>query len=164
MLHKNLQFLGGSEKNAGRSALDLDSVLQTVADEFADLGHDVSYRGEEHLPVIGSVSDMQRIFNNLIENAVTYGKKVAIAVDRSAPAHIQIDVIDDGPGISDRDKSRVLEPFVRLKPERDLNEHAGFGLGLSIVNSLVKDAGGTFELLDRKPHGLIARVTLPGMM
>ena len=46
-------------------------------------------------------------------------------------------------------------------PARNMNDHSGFGLGLSIVRSLVEDVGGGLQLLDHEPHGLIARVTLP---
>ena len=42
-----------------------------------------------------------------------------------------------------------------------MNDHSGFGLGLSIVRSLVEDVGGGLQLLDHEPRGLIARVTLP---
>jgi signal transduction histidine kinase len=69
-------------------------------------------------------------------------------------------VADDGPGIAEEDKQKVLEPFVRGRPARNMNEHGGFGLGLSIVRALLEEAGGALELLDRAPHGLIVRVTL----
>ena len=54
-----------------------------------------------------------------------------------------------------------LEPFVRGEPARTVDDKGGFGLGLSIVASLTEKAGGKFELLDRAPNGLIARVALP---
>jgi signal transduction histidine kinase len=161
MLYKNLQHLRDAKSAPDRGLIDLDSVLQTVSDQFADLGHDVTYRGGQHQIILGSLTEMQRVFNNLVENAVTYAKKVVITLDQPSPEIIRVDVADDGPGIRAENKQRVLEPFVRGEPARNMNDHSGFGLGLSIVRSLVEDVGGGFQLLDHEPHGLIARVTLP---
>jgi signal transduction histidine kinase len=161
MLYKNLQHLRRSSKVPEPSLVDLDSVLQTVSDQFIDLGHDVTYRGGRHQMVLGSLSDLQRVFTNLIENAVTYGEKVVVTIEEPEADVVEIDVADDGPGISTQDKARVMEPFVRGQPGRNMNAHGGFGLGLSIVSELVEDAGGRLRLLDREPHGLIARVMLP---
>ena len=161
MLYKNLQHLRDANSAPDRGLIDLDSVLQTVSDQFADLGHDVTYRGGQHQIILGSLTEMQRVFNNLVENAVTYAKKVVITLDQPSPEVIRVDVADDGPGIGAENKQRVLEPFVRGEPARNMNDHSGFGLGLSIVRSLVEDVGGGLQLLDHEPHGLIARVTLP---
>jgi signal transduction histidine kinase len=161
MLYKNLQHLRDARRAPDRGLIDIDSVLQTVCDQYADLGHDVVYRGGEHQIISGSLTEIQRIFGNLVENAVTHAKKVIITLDQPTSELIRIDVEDDGPGIPAHLKSRALEPFVRGEPARNMNERAGFGLGLSIVRSLVVELGGSVELIDRKPHGLIARVTLP---
>jgi signal transduction histidine kinase len=161
MLYKNLQHLRGARTEPDHGLIDLDSVLQTVSDQFVDLGHDVTYNGGRHQIIVGSLTEMQRVFNNLVENAVTYAKKVVITLDQPSPEIIRVDVADDGPGISGENKRRVLEPFVRGEPARNMNDHSGFGLGLSIVRSLVEEVGGGLQLLDSEPHGLIARVTLP---
>lgn len=161
MLYKNLLYLRDERYRRAHGLIDLDSVLQTVSDQFSDLGHDVSYEGGGRHMIVGSLIDMQRVFNNLVENAVAHAKKVVISVEQPSPDVIQIDVADDGPGISAEDRERVLEPFVRGRPARNMNEHGGFGLGLSIVRALVEEIGGSLRLLDRDPHGLIARVTLP---
>lgn len=161
MLYKNLLYLRDERYRQAQDLVDLDSVLQTVADQFSDLGHDVTYEGGGRHMIIGSLTDMQRVFTNLVENAAAHAKSIAVSVERPSPTIIQVDVADDGPGICAEDKSRVLEPFVRGQPGRNVDEHGGFGLGLSIVRSLVEEAGGALQLLDRQPHGLIARVTLP---
>ncbi|MBG0810499.1 HAMP domain-containing histidine kinase [Methylosinus sp. H3A] len=160
MLYKNLLFLREERYRHTQEIVDLDSVLQTVADQFADLGHDVAYEGDGRRMVIGSLTDLQRVFANLVENAVAHGRSIVISVAQTAEDGVQIDVADDGPGIPDAEKAQVVEPFVRGQPGRNLNEHGGFGLGLSIVRALVEEAGGTLRLLDREPHGLVARVTL----
>jgi signal transduction histidine kinase len=161
MLVKNLHHLRDGHPLPARGAVDIDSVLHTVVDQFADLGHDVRYEGGAHHRVLGSLTELQRIFTNLVENAVAHATSVAVTLTQTSSKLVQIDVVDDGPGISREDKARMLEPFVRGEPARTMTERSGFGLGLSIVRSLVQECGGAFELLDREPHGLIARVTLP---
>jgi signal transduction histidine kinase len=55
----------------------------------------------------------------------------------------------------------VVEPFVRGDDARNMDEAAGFGLGLSIARAIVLAHGGELSLNDRQPHGLIARIELP---
>lgn len=161
MLYKNLQHLKYAAETPERSFIDLDSVLQTVSDQFADLGHDVSYRGGGRRVILGSMTGMQRVFNNLVENAVTYAKTVTITLHQPNARSVCVEIADDGPGIAPEERARMLEPFERGDSARNMNSHCGFGLGLSIVRSLVEEVGGGLQLLDREPHGLIARVTLP---
>ena len=161
MLHKNLVYLRGEQSDASVGLIDLDSLLQTVADEFADLGHDVSYAGGRHQTVYGSIDDMQRLFSNLVENAVSHGKHVVVSATPPREGFIVVDVADDGPGIPAEKRAELLEPFVRGEPARTVDSKGGFGLGLSIVASLTEQAGGKLQLLDRAPNGLIARVALP---
>jgi signal transduction histidine kinase len=74
---------------------------------------------------------------------------------------VTIDIEDDGPGISDARKDAMLEPFVRGDDARNMDEAAGFGLGLSIARAIVLAHGGALSLNDRQPHGLIVRIELP---
>lgn len=162
MLFKNLQYLRAeADDKCDTSLIDLDSVLQTVADEFCDLGHNVTYNGDGHKMIFGSLCDVQRIFTNLVENATHYGKTVDIFLSERQDGRLQVDVVDDGPGITAEGKQTAFEPFVRGQPGRTIDQHGGFGLGLSIVRSLVEHHGGSVSLLDRSPRGLIARVILP---
>jgi signal transduction histidine kinase len=78
-----------------------------------------------------------------------------------SPDAMTIEVEDDGPGISDARKEVMLEPFVRGDDARNMDEAAGFGLGLSIARSIVLAHGGELSLNDRQPHGLIVRIELP---
>lgn len=162
MLLKNLHYLKAEEDDrADYSLIDLDSVLQTVTNEFCDIGHIVMYAGGQHEMVFGSLSDLQRVFTNLVENAVHHGASVEISIEELPDKLIQVDVADDGPGMSDDEKATAFDPFVRGQPGRTLDTRSGFGLGLSIVQSLVSHHGGSVSLHDRSPRGLIARVRLP---
>jgi signal transduction histidine kinase len=161
MLRKNLQYLRAESDQADHSLIDLDSVLQTVVDQYAEMGHSVAYYGGGRQMIVGSLTDMQRVFANLVENATHHADDVEIRIGETASGELQVDVLDNGPGIPDAEKEAVFEPFVRGEPGRTMADHSGFGLGLSIVRSIVEHHGGTVALLDRRPQGLIVRILLP---
>ena len=104
------------------------------------------------------VREEGRAISNLIENATKFGATVTARLTTS-PESITIDVEDDGPGISDEEKQRVMEPFYRTDPARQVT--GGFGLGLAIVLAIAETHGGTLTLLDRQPRGLCARISFP---
>jgi signal transduction histidine kinase len=104
--------------------------------------------------------DLHRSVTNLAENAVRFGAEVTIRLGVSSDT-VTIDVEDDGPGISDERKEVMLEPFVRGDDARNMDDVAGFGLGLSIARTIVLAHGGELSLNDRQPHGLIVRIRLP---
>jgi signal transduction histidine kinase len=160
MLEQVLSFLRNDRKLESMTLVDIASSLQLITDQFADMGHKVTYEGPEHAMATVRPDDLHRSITNLVENAVRFGAEATIRLT-VLPDHLTIDVEDDGPGISDARKDVMLEPFVRGDDARNMDEAAGFGLGLSIARSIVLAHGGALSLNDRQPHGLIVRVDLP---
>jgi signal transduction histidine kinase len=71
---------------------------------------------------------------------------------------ILIEIMDNGPGLSDADKENVFKPYYRM--ERKLSEsHSGLGMG--IARSIANIHGGELELKDRAGGGLIVEVYFP---
>jgi signal transduction histidine kinase len=139
---------------------DIATTLQLVADQFADVGHKVTYDGPEHAMATVRPDDLSRSVTNLVENSVRFGAIATIRL-KPSPDIVTIEVEDDGPGISDARKEVMLEPFVRGDDARNMDQAAGFGLGLSIARTIVLAHGGKFSLLDRQPRGLIVCIQLP---
>lgn len=160
MLESVLSFLRNDSRLEAMTLVDIATSLQLVADQFADMGHKVEYDGPAHLMVTVRPDDLQRSITNLVENAVRFGAKVTIRLNVASDA-VTIDVEDDGPGISDARKEFMLEPFVRGDDARNMDEAAGFGLGLSIARAIVLAHGGELSLHDRQPNGLVVRIRLP---
>ncbi|MGA9956475.1 MAG: ATP-binding protein [Bradyrhizobium sp.] len=160
MLESVLSFLRNDRRLEAMTLTDIASTLQLVADQFADIGHKVTYEGPEHAMATVRPDDLTRSVTNLVENSVRYGALVTIRLATSADV-ATIEVEDDGPGISDARKEVMLEPFVRGDDARNMDETAGFGLGLSIARAVVLAHGGKLSLHDRAPHGLIVRIELP---
>ena len=146
--------------NAPQSLTDVASTLQLITDQFTDMGHKVVYDGPDHAMATVRPDDLHRSVTNLVENAVRFGAVATIRLDVS-PDTVTIEVEDDGPGISDARKDVMLEPFVRGDDARNMDEAAGFGLGLSIAHAIVLAHGGELSLNDRQPHGLMVRIQLP---
>jgi signal transduction histidine kinase len=159
LLKESLGYLRDNHQREASQRADLASVLQTVSDEFADMGHDVTYHGPSHLIAEFKPLALTRAVTNLCENAVKFGTKVDVTL-AEAMGEAVVDVADDGPGISEQHRARVLEPFYKIDAARR-GANAGFGLGLSIVSEIVEAHHGSLQMLARQPCGLIARIKIP---
>ena len=160
MLASVLSLLRNDRRLEAMTLVDVASTLQLVTDQFTDMGHKVSYAGPGHAMAMARPDDLCRGLTNLVENAVRFGSEVTISLTLAGDA-MTIDVADDGPGISDADKATMLEPFVRGDEARNMDEAAGFGLGLSIARAIALAHGGELSLHDRRPHGLVVRMNVP---
>ncbi|MET4172052.1 signal transduction histidine kinase [Bradyrhizobium sp. LA6.1] len=160
MLESVLSLLRNDRKIEAVTLVDIASTLQVIADQFGDMGHVVHYDGPASATAAARPDELHRGVTNLVENAVRFGAEVTIRLDVSGTTLV-IDVEDDGPGISDARKQEMLEPFARGDDARTMDEHTGFGLGLSIARAIAIAHGGELSLHDRAPHGLIVRMQLP---
>ncbi|WP_249149502.1 ATP-binding protein [Bradyrhizobium liaoningense] len=157
MVSSALAFLSGGSDQEQREWLDLGALLSTVCDEFEERGADISYQGPQQIRFFCRPNAITRALTNLVENGTNFGSSVDITAS-TKDDRIEIDVADDGPGIPKDKLKDVLEPFVRLDPARS-GRSGSVGLGLSIVKEIVEAHGGTLELIQRQPTGLVVRVT-----
>lgn len=160
MVESVLMFLHNGHSPAAMTTIDLTSNLQTICDQFADMQHAVSYVGPDHLFLRARPEALDRAVTNLVENAVRYGGGAVVRLT-ARPNGVEIAIEDNGPGIPEEQKDAMLQPFVRGDAARGMNEATGFGLGLAIARAVVEKHGGTLELINRKPTGLTAKITLP---
>jgi signal transduction histidine kinase len=160
MVESVLTFLRDGQSREQMGMVDISTSLQTICDQFTDMGRNVRFYGPDHLVVRARADELHRAITNLIDNAVRYGDTVDVRLDIDAHG-VSIAIEDNGPGITADDRVDMLEPFVRGDPARGVNSNTGFGLGLSIARNIIEAHGGTLTLADRSPSGLIARVALP---
>lgn len=151
----------GQGSSPGEATLiDLASVVQTVCDDFSDMGAQVVFARSRHVLVRGRPEELQRALQNLVDNAVKYGGSAELAMSADARS-VAIEVGDRGPGIPESEREVMLQPFVRGDKARNLDGATGFGLGLSIVLAIAEAHGGRLVLSNRPGGGLLARVELP---
>ena len=101
----------------------------------------------------------QRCLDNLINNAFFYSKGKVILEASLLEESFTISIIDNGPGIPEEQKSKLLKPFERVDEAR--GNKGGSGLGLTIADRIVKAHDGKLELINRPEGGLEVKITIP---
>jgi signal transduction histidine kinase len=164
---ESLMFLARSDADAlplEREAMDLRAWLPQQFDRWqtheraGDLRLDSS---EVECPVAAHVGLLGELFDNLTDNALKYsepGQRVTWQVEAEGN-QVRLCVSDEGPGIAAADLAHVFEPFYRSTIARAEN-HRGVGLGLTIVERIVKTLGGSIQVASRPGQGTRFMVTL----
>ncbi|MBF0283658.1 MAG: DUF4118 domain-containing protein [Magnetococcales bacterium] len=141
----------------------LEEVVGLSMEQCAPLlsGHAIRIDLPGDLPLIEiDTRLMERVFNNLLENAARHtpsGSAIAITA-RVAGAFAEIIVEDDGPGFPPGMEKKLFDKFTRGKMERS---DSGFGLGLTIVRSILEAHGGTIRAENRSEGGARFTMLLP---
>jgi signal transduction histidine kinase len=159
MVGATMAFVRDSTAKAARADLDLPSLLETLADDAAEEGHDVAVVDLAPAVVHGDPVGLRRLFDNVIRNGIKFATCVRLHL-RVEGDEAVVEVVDDGPGLPPHDLERVFEPFYRGEASRS-RETGGIGLGLAVVRSIARAHGGDAVMINRPSGGLICRVRLP---
>jgi signal transduction histidine kinase len=141
----------------------VEDAVRTMRAQFDARGQRLDVDLEAGLPRIEADTDrIRQILVNLLTNANEYcPESAAIEVKaRGAGADVEIDVIDDGPGIPEEQLAHIFERFSR-GDAGETQRVGGTGLGLAISKSLVELHGGTIEAESEPGRGSTFRVRLP---
>jgi signal transduction histidine kinase len=113
---------------------------------------------DAQITVSGDKNLLGQMMSNLLENAMRHtpeGSEITLTLSRTQGRPV-IEVADNGPGIPEDARDKVLRRLYRLDASRHTS---GNGLGLSLVEGVVKLHGGQIALLDNAP-GLLVRIIL----
>jgi two-component system OmpR family sensor kinase len=160
MISATLSFVRDATQEGARTRLELSSLLQSLVDDMTDTGADVTMEHADKIIIDGDPVGLKRLFSNLLENAVKYGKRARVRVIAEGGQSALVEIDDDGPGVPAAESERVFEPFYRREPSRN-RDTGGIGLGLAVVRTIARGHGGDAELRNRPGGGLTARVKLP---
>jgi two-component system nitrogen regulation sensor histidine kinase NtrY len=142
---------------------DINFVLQEVTKMFKMSYSEIDFivKVDDKVPVFAlDKEQLSRAFVNIYNNAVASlvdsrrGYITTLSRFIKELRLVRIEIADNGCGIPNELKDRVLEPYFSTKDE-------GTGLGLAIVHQIVSDHGGYLRLADNTPHGSIVIIELP---
>ena len=156
MLNEYLQFTSSSylEKDEQFNLSELiDNSIQKYNNKniTRDIPEGIYLNGRKNL--------IQRCINNLIDNAIKYGDKVNIELNKNNN-NLFIKIEDNGPGIPENEYSNVFKPFYKIDKGR-ADSKSSVGLGLSIASDIIRSHGGNIKLEKSPMNGLGVKIFLP---
>jgi signal transduction histidine kinase len=158
-----------SETDAGmahlaRQQVDLGTLLANACDLFEPLAEDsriaLAFERKSHAMVLGDKAKLQRLFSNLVDNAVKYsppGGKVTLRLDSNS-SEVSVSIRDSGPGIPDQELEAIFQRFYRGSAAAG---HPGNGLGLSLARTIARAHGGDITARNAPGGGAEFIVRLP---
>jgi PAS domain S-box-containing protein len=178
---KDLLTFARREASRERVPVDLSAIARYIVSSqryaietrgirrVCDLGDDVP-------PVLGDATQLEQVVLNLVVNARqaleeamddpahpmhrAEGRRPELRVRTSFDGeHVVLEVADNGPGISEHDRSRIWDPFWTTR-----GDDGGTGLGLSVAHSIVTEHGGTIEVESAPNDGTRFVIRLPAMI
>jgi signal transduction histidine kinase len=150
-------------RRSGFVPLDMADLAASAVEFYAPAAElkniDLVFRSDGPMPVSGDPVLLAQALGNLIDNALKYAPvngAIEVAVLKRSDSTAEVSVSDNGPGIADPEKAKVVERFYRGDASRGT---PGVGLGLSLVQAVAKLHGSALELADQNP-GLRVALTV----
>jgi signal transduction histidine kinase len=162
-LIEDLLLLARSDEDAmelRRDDVDVDDLLLAEGSRLRAMGSVHTVTHIEACRTVGDRGALARVVRNLVDNAVRHAASAVTMDCRPVAGNAVITIADDGPGIPAQDRARIFERFVRLDPTRTRSS-GGSGLGLSIVEQIVRSHDGTVAVGDAAHGGAVFTLTLP---
>ncbi len=160
MIGHTLAFLRAGTPSEPIVAFDINALLDILCEDMALLGAHIKRHGYAEQPIKTRPQALQRALQNILENARRYGNgPIDLSLNESFD-HLTLSIEDRGPGISEANRERVFEPYVRLESSR-ARHTGGSGLGLAIARAIVRGMGGDILILPREGGGTRVQISLP---
>jgi signal transduction histidine kinase len=151
-------------RRSGFVSLDVSDLAANAVEFYEPAAElkDIDLKMRSNGPLLVSADPvlLAQALSNLIDNALKYAPQrgsIEVAVQKLDDLRAEISVSDNGPGIDDEEKTKVMQRFYRGDASRGT---PGVGLGLSLVQAVAKLHGSTLELRDNGP-GLRVVMTVP---
>ena len=156
MLNEYLEF-SRHQKNEETETISINNLIVDVIKKYDNKKINFNFEGNQEINI--RLNAIKRCLVNLIDNGLSYGKKVEI-ITKKTVSDFLIFVDDNGPGIPENEYKNVMKPFYRIDKSRGQNK-SGVGLGLSIANDIIRSHGGNI-FLDKSPLGCLrVNISLP---
>jgi two-component system sensor histidine kinase FlrB len=136
----------------------LNDLQQQVAPHAEQAGFTFSIRSPIlDCPIPANAAALLSALQNLVDNAIQAigkGGELRLETDKINDRMVRISLIDNGPGIPDQVRERLFEPFVTSRAN-------GTGLGLAVVQAVIRSHQGSIQLRETSSAGTRFEITLP---
>lgn len=163
----DISKIEGSQRELNERVIDLEKVtlscLELMDGKINDANIEVQNLLEKPPQIIGDELAMKQIVMNLLSNAVKFTPeegRISVSCRMNDNGEVHFAISDTGIGMSEEEIEKALSPFAQL--DTDLaRSGSGTGLGLTLVDLLVKLHGGRLDIISQKGTGTTVTVVLP---
>ena len=156
MVEEYLKYAKG-EKKEKIQKVNITNLLNTIKKRYPK--KNIYFNNGKKINIHIRLNSIKRCINNLISNSLKFSKNIEITCNKKNN-NLEIIIDDDGPGIPENERKKVLQPFYRIEASRN-RDTGGIGLGITIAADIINNHGGDF-FLDKSPlGGLRAKIYLP---
>ncbi|MFM8447042.1 MAG: sensor histidine kinase, partial [Candidatus Nanopelagicaceae bacterium] len=126
-------------------------------------GHPITLTAGSEIYALGDANRIHQVVANLLANARVHtpvGTQINVAINH-LDKEVQVIVSDNGPGLSDENREKIFERFYRVDPSRQRTGAEGSGLGLSIVDAVMRSHGGHVSVDSKLGEGTTFTLHFP---
>ena len=158
----DLSRLQAGRADPRRDSVSIEEVLLAVRDALGGDAGRVRISVDPDVPaVMADAAQLERVFANLLENALRYSSELPVSVHvRRIGPRVIVRVVDQGPGIGPGEQERIFEAFYR-GPQSGAKTWIGSGLGLAIAKGFTEANGGTIAVESLPGQGSSFIVSFP---
>ena len=156
MVEEYLKYAKGEEKEKIQK-VNIISLINLIKKRYSK--KNIYFNNGKKINISVKLNSIKRCINNLLSNSLKFSKNIEITCNKKNN-YVEIIIDDDGPGIPQKERKKVLQPFYRVEDSRN-RDTGGIGLGITIAPDIINNHGGNF-FLDKSPlGGLRAKIYLP---
>ncbi|RYF91056.1 MAG: PAS domain-containing sensor histidine kinase [Chitinophagaceae bacterium] len=148
-----------------RETINVNQLVASIVEDYRLIhpGHEFNLQNKDELFITADPDKLGQVFTNLLGNAVKYSpvnKKVNVTVFEDENRQAAISIQDFGIGMDAAQFPKIFDRFYRVEGKLE-NQFSGFGIGLFIAASVVKNHAGTIDIESEKGKGSTFTVHLP---
>jgi signal transduction histidine kinase len=160
---RTLLLLSKQDQDSSKSIFNLSRLIKSKVPETRD-SHRINTEVEQDIYIKGDQEKFLMVLENLVDNAVKYSpdSDVVNVILQSNGDNVKLIVEDHGIGIDENDKEKIFERFYRSKKSEEMGIK-GYGLGLSLVKTIVLEMGANIVIKDNHPSGTRFIITIKAL-
>lgn len=124
----------------------VEKILGDYKNLFAEKNIEMTKKIEENISIIGDKIMIERLFDNLLNNAMKFTKDKINVKLYSEEERCVLEIEDNGIGISEQDKELIWKRFYQVNDSRNKKINKGFGLGLFLVSKIIEQHGAVIDV------------------
>ncbi len=156
MVEEYLNYAKG-EKNEKIQKINISKLISSIINRYEK--KNIIFKNKKRINLLVKSNSIKRCIDNIISNSLKFSKNIKVECEK-INSYVKIIIDDDGPGIPESEREKVLQPFYRIEESRN-KKTGGLGLGMTIATDIINNHGGKLDLDNSPMGGLRVIINIP---